>query len=102
MLADTKQAEPSRLKTHKARPIFVGPSGDEGLEATAHPWLWPGSLYRAAVRGALSDAVPALFSLLVTRGPPPASVLPLRTLVWPVGDEKPVEALWSRTGLGRL
>lgn len=49
MLADTKQAEPSRLKTRRAKAIFLGPSGDEGVEAAATPGLQAGSLYRAAV-----------------------------------------------------
>lgn len=35
MLADTKQAEPSRAKTHRARAIFLGYSRDEGVVAAA-------------------------------------------------------------------
>lgn len=37
MLADAKQAALSRLKTHKAGAIVVGPSGAGGVEATARP-----------------------------------------------------------------
>lgn len=102
MLADAKQAEPSRLKTHKARAISVGPSGDGEVEATARPQPWPGTLYSPGTSSPTqghSVTQHLLCFLCWSQGGLHLRLLPLRTLMWPVGDENPVEALWSRTGL---
>lgn len=72
MLADTKQAEPSRLKTRRAKAISLGPSGDEGVEGlppqSSRQGAFIEQLWVLAPRlRTLSEAVPTLFTLPVSR-----------------------------------
>lgn len=52
----------------QGRDHCCGPFGDEGVEATARPRLWPGSLYSAPLAPHPRALREAVFSLPVTRG----------------------------------